>query len=329
MSLITFGIATKITSEKRRQYLYELINSIRTQTNHQWEIIISDDASTIPVDYEQFREEKRIKIFYQKESLWIFKNFNFCLENASSEWFIPMWDDDLVKESFVNDFQALLKDSNYKDMEMLCFSYDQIWPYWELLYHKQMYVWSYKKGKESLNYVISTIFGGKAQVMCFCSIIKVKSLKQISWYPDYGMSTDLYLDFMFPCSLNMSYTEKTMVMIRLHEQNASGIKNALALRKNTISTLEVIYKKFFNCLNRSNRKLIEQYHYSLHNDHIVLMWVFQEKWRIQWIKKYIYWSVTMRHTLILLFGIVFGKNILTYFTKFTHLYDKYKPYLLH
>jgi glycosyltransferase involved in cell wall biosynthesis len=69
MSLITFGIATKITSEKRRQYLYELINSIRTQTNHQWEIIISDDASTIPVDYEQFREEKRIKIFYQKESL--------------------------------------------------------------------------------------------------------------------------------------------------------------------------------------------------------------------------------------------------------------------
>lgn len=51
MNKITFGIATRITHPERKKYLELCIESIINQSDSRWEIIISDDSSTLNVDY--------------------------------------------------------------------------------------------------------------------------------------------------------------------------------------------------------------------------------------------------------------------------------------
>jgi glycosyltransferase involved in cell wall biosynthesis len=72
MPIITFGIATRIQNQERERFLHKLINSIQKQTRSEREIILSDDNSSINVDYSEYSKDKRIKIFHQKESLGIF-----------------------------------------------------------------------------------------------------------------------------------------------------------------------------------------------------------------------------------------------------------------
>ena len=69
MKKVTIGIATRIVTPIRLQYLHDCIDSVLCQDNKNWELIISDDNSTIDVDWDRYAEYPNIKIYHQSTPL--------------------------------------------------------------------------------------------------------------------------------------------------------------------------------------------------------------------------------------------------------------------
>lgn len=67
-------------------YIRECVESVLAQDFQDWEMLISDNASTDNTfAYLQTLSDPRIRIFRQEENLGIFKNLNFLLSAAQSE----------------------------------------------------------------------------------------------------------------------------------------------------------------------------------------------------------------------------------------------------
>jgi len=123
MTKITFWIATKISTREREKYLHDAINSVFEQVNPNWELIISNDNSPITLDFSIYLHDERVKVYNQKNTLDIFANFNFCLENTKTELFIPFWDDDILEKDFVEKVLYFYENNKEKNIELICFNY--------------------------------------------------------------------------------------------------------------------------------------------------------------------------------------------------------------
>jgi glycosyltransferase involved in cell wall biosynthesis len=86
-----------IPTYNRARYLKEAIQSILNQTFDDFEIIVTDNASTDDTELIVYSfNEKRIKYFKNKENLGVVKNHNLALSKCTGEYIQIFSDDDLM-----------------------------------------------------------------------------------------------------------------------------------------------------------------------------------------------------------------------------------------
>lgn len=326
MSKITIWIATKITNPQRLEYFYECLDAILHQSSKDWELIISDDNSTIEIDWERY-EYPNVYIYHQNESLWIFKNFNFCLQKTTTEYFFPLWDDDLMDANFIAKVIEYFEKNN-KETDILCFNFECMKSNWETYTKSNIKKGFQEKWNISLNKTIEESYKWGFSSMHFHSVGKTESLKKIWWYPDYGMVTDWLLNYVFPLSFHIDFLEDYLIKIRHHENNLWWIDNVDKLRMEKIRLNSYIETEYFQLLNKENQKKFLQQKENFTKDHINLLIQFKQFWRIRGIKEFLSKPITSRNMLIFIFWIIYWKQIHKYFTYFTKHYNRFSYLIL-
>jgi len=105
--LVSIGLGTK----NRAQYIKEALDSLLAQTYGNFELVISDNASTDDTQRiceEYARKDRRIKYMRQKSDIGHARNFDFLKENAKGEYFMWASDDDKWEPTFVEKCLAAL-----------------------------------------------------------------------------------------------------------------------------------------------------------------------------------------------------------------------------
>jgi glycosyltransferase involved in cell wall biosynthesis len=95
---VTVGIPTL----NRSRLLRRAMHSVLQQTYDDVELLVSDDASTDDT-MEQVRAigDPRLVVFERKERLGLVGNFDFCLRNATGEFFLLLGDDDALEPNAI------------------------------------------------------------------------------------------------------------------------------------------------------------------------------------------------------------------------------------
>ena len=98
-SLVTVGIPVY----NGGKYIEKRIESIIKQTYQNFEIIISDNASTDNTSKicEKFLIDEKIHYYKQKTNIGIFKNFNYLITNAKGKYFVIASVDDKWEPTFL------------------------------------------------------------------------------------------------------------------------------------------------------------------------------------------------------------------------------------
>jgi len=312
-NIITFWIATKITSETRKNYLHQCISSILAQTNNSYEIIISDDKSDIEVDWSQYTNNQKIKIFHQESSLWIFRNFNFCLQKTQTKWFIPMGDDDTINSDFVE--TILNTYERYDDVDIFYFTHENIDGTWKIYDRAQTWLTE------------GYFFNGKSKADCwrllwnssvsFFSVINTEKIKKLWGIPDLWMSSDGYLAYMYFINLKGYYIDKCLAKLRRHKENASGHNNIIAFTEERAILLKKIIYDFWDKFNAEMRSHLNAEILNIEYWHINLMKQFRDHWRLRGLKYFIWDAKTQRLTakllIICIIGIILWTKIQAWF----------------
>ena len=111
MPKVTIGLPV-FNGEK---YVRNALTSLLSQTFSDFELIISDNASTDSTQMicEEFaNEHKRIKYFRQKNNIGIFHNYKFVLKQASCDYFQWAAADDLWDPTFLEKNICILKNDD-------------------------------------------------------------------------------------------------------------------------------------------------------------------------------------------------------------------------
>lgn len=105
--LVSIGLPTY----NRSHYIREALDSLLSQTYRNFELIISDNASTDDTQKiceEYVKKDRRIKYIKQKENIGGFENFRFVFHQARGEYFMWASDDDLWEPTFISELVSLL-----------------------------------------------------------------------------------------------------------------------------------------------------------------------------------------------------------------------------
>jgi GT2 family glycosyltransferase/glycosyltransferase involved in cell wall biosynthesis len=99
-----------------QKYLLAAIESCLSQTCSDFELLIADDGSTDnswSIIEKASTLDKRIKAWKNKENLGLFKNYNFCMEQAKGKYIKPFAQDDLLASNCLEKLSSFLdKDNN-------------------------------------------------------------------------------------------------------------------------------------------------------------------------------------------------------------------------
>ena len=116
--LISIGIPIKNGFSYKsfdKTNLKSVLDSILNQTYENLEIIISDDCSNDETKKyldEVSKIDKRIKLFFQRESLGWEKNFKFVLDNSKGEFFKWNCQDDVISKDYIEKNYTFLNDNS-------------------------------------------------------------------------------------------------------------------------------------------------------------------------------------------------------------------------
>ncbi len=98
--LVSIGLPTF----NRAAQLKRALDSLLAQTYKNFELIISDNASTDAtrqICEEYAAKDKRIRYFRQKENIGMIKNFDFVFNLAAGKYFLSAYDDDWYDPNFI------------------------------------------------------------------------------------------------------------------------------------------------------------------------------------------------------------------------------------
>lgn len=320
--IITFWIATKITTEKRKKYLYECINSILKQSSNNFEIIISNDNSTINVNWDKYKNNPQIKIFHQKKSLWIFKNFNFCLEKTNSKWFIPMWDDDLIENNFIETILEISK--NNLGVELIYFNHKNIDWDWKIFNKTKILLkdWDYYYMKNKKYNYSQLLWSSPSS---FFSIVDVKKIKKLWGFPDYWMTTDWYIAFLYFLKFKGYFKNVYIAKLRRHSENASWYNDVILFMDERINLINIIIEKFWEELQWNWIDYLNNEKKYIKYSHIKLMKNFRDYWRLKGIKFWIEYFKNSKNIIktiiIFIIWIILWKNIQKGFNFISIIYE--------
>ena len=97
------------------KFLRGRLDSLLSQTFTDFELIISDNASTDSTSLiceEYAKKDKRIKYIRQKKNMGVTWNFNFVLRESKSEFFAWVASDDIMSEDFIEENLKILESNN-------------------------------------------------------------------------------------------------------------------------------------------------------------------------------------------------------------------------
>jgi glycosyltransferase involved in cell wall biosynthesis len=105
--LVTIAIPTR----NRATLLRECLASALAQTCSNFEVLVSDNASTddTPAVLKSFRDPK-LRVLTNSENIGLFNNWNQCLREAAGEYFVGLSDDDTLQPTFVEKCVRLLSE---------------------------------------------------------------------------------------------------------------------------------------------------------------------------------------------------------------------------
>jgi len=99
------------------KFLRKRLNSLLAQTFTDFELIISDNASTDSTQLicdEYVKKDVRVRYVRQKKNMGVTWNFNFVLQEAKTKYFAWIASDDVTSYDFIEkNFQVLESNSNF------------------------------------------------------------------------------------------------------------------------------------------------------------------------------------------------------------------------
>jgi glycosyltransferase involved in cell wall biosynthesis len=98
--LVSIGIPTY---NRANSFLKQSLQSAVNQTYRNIEIIVSDNCSSDDTEsiVKSFNDP-RIRYYRQKDNIGALDNRNFCLEQSQGEYFLLLFDDDVIDEDFIS-----------------------------------------------------------------------------------------------------------------------------------------------------------------------------------------------------------------------------------
>jgi glycosyltransferase involved in cell wall biosynthesis len=104
------------------QFLLEKFDSLLSQTFQNFEIIVSDNASTDAtksICESYLKKDFRIKYFKQEQNFGAIANYNFVLEKANGEYFVWTAVDDIMEPNFL---EKLIQKLQQNEQAIACMS---------------------------------------------------------------------------------------------------------------------------------------------------------------------------------------------------------------
>lgn len=204
------------------KFVKEQIESILNQSYADFNLIISDDASTdntlnILEEYE--KKDTRIKVFKKEKNEGLIANFEFLLKNVTSDYFMFSDQDDIWKKDKIEKSINKLKEENsglvYTDLEIVDEELNVIYPsYWK---YKQIYKKIIKYNNFEALYLNNFVTG--------CTILaKSKYIKDILPLPRNSKFVlhDYWTALIISAKDKISYVEEPTIQYRQHKNNRVG-----------------------------------------------------------------------------------------------------------
>lgn len=204
------------------KFVKEQIESILNQTYENFNLIISDDASTdntlnILEEYE--KKDTRIKVFKKEKNKGLIDNFEFLLKNVTSDYFMFSDQDDIWKKDKIEKSINKLKEESsglvYTDLEIVDEKLNVIYPsYWK---YKQIYKKIIKYNNFEALYLNNFVTG--------CTILaKSKYIKDILPLPRNSKFVlhDYWTALIISAKDKISYVEEPTIQYRQHKNNRVG-----------------------------------------------------------------------------------------------------------
>lgn len=106
-----------IPTRNRLSYLKQAIESVRSQNEQNWEIIVADNASNEDVKaYIDSFKDDRIHYFRHEKVIPVTDNWNFSLEKAGGDYFIMLGDDDALLPGYFSRMKNLIEHNRNPDL---------------------------------------------------------------------------------------------------------------------------------------------------------------------------------------------------------------------
>lgn len=176
MKLVTIGLPTYNGSRTLRRALDTLL----AQTYKNFELIISDNASTDPeaqkICEEYARKDARIRYVRQKENIGPLRNFKFVADEARGEFFMWVADDDWWHLEFVEKLLQKLEANPAVGVAMS--SYKLIYPDGEMK-EEIKYERDLDMNGRSLYYVYDKMATGSPTIMYIYGLFRTEFFRRL------------------------------------------------------------------------------------------------------------------------------------------------------
>jgi glycosyltransferase involved in cell wall biosynthesis len=248
-----------IPTYNRVDFILLAIQSVIDQTFEDFELIVSDDASTEDVagTVRSFND-KRIKYFRQKTNLGFIKNWNFCLNNSKGKYIKIMGDDDVLLPNCLEKSVHILE--NGDSVGMVCSDYWTIDNVGNFINNSQFNSESFRIFKqnqlENGKQFIKEYFLGRRRVGLPSSILFKKDLLNTVGDFDESMGSPADIDLwlrMLKIS-DFYYIDEKLLKMRWHKNNPSlKLENDPFSYKHLINLLSKNYYLIKNSISFSER----------------------------------------------------------------------------
>ncbi len=232
------------------KYLKKQIDSILKQTHKNIKLLISDDNSeskeleNVLKEYE--KNDKRVKIYFQKQNLGYIKNFEFLLSKSNANYIMFSDHDDVWYNKKIEKSLKTLKEKN---VDLVYCNAKQINEEGKVL-HESYFKYKnmpliHKKGKLAMSRC-----AGLACSQIFTKSVKEKMLP----YKKEVIAQDWLASFVASENKGIEYIEEPLYAYRLHQTNIFGGRN---LNQNLTEWKKENGKTYEAYLKYRNQKVID------------------------------------------------------------------------
>ena len=218
--LITIGL----TTYNRPNFLQESVQSVINQKYKNFKLIIGNDYPESKVTFETLGidYDSRIDIINFKENIGEVNNLNYLLNQAESDWFTWLADDDIFHESFL--------DSMIKSLENTTNNIIAVYSPYVSGKNPNDKFFNQNLSQNSMQLTavdfISKYLLREFYIVGCYGLMNTKKLKKIGGFPSLGPSEGSYGDTIIPILLsehgNINIIDNPLVYLRTHLESYSA-----------------------------------------------------------------------------------------------------------